>query len=203
MRRLPKSSSVPGFGRGGAVDTGLIPASADKAMIVGFSGHIPGSQARSWRWVGKTFSHGLGAQTVENFAKREQIEGVATVGSPKKAPVATPDEHKEAVGYSNPDVVSGYSGHIRQGKSELTSGCSFQQGLSNVMKGSASAPNLPRAQYAGDCRPIGSFGQPQLPRVRYTPIAGYSGHVHGLIARNIVGRSYADTIQQARQGNVH
>ena len=31
-----------------------------------------------------------------------------------------------------------------------------------------------------------------------SPISGYSGHVRGLVARNIVGRSFVDTVDEVR-----
>jgi hypothetical protein len=156
-------------------------------IVAGYSGHVPGKETASWRWVGKPWSKGInhggkfssGGSTFENFNPGG--------GSPPMDPSGRPEPTDSIGGRMFSDVpgTQGWSAPHLAAQSWRATGLGFQgyeQGSERGLRKAYSTPS-------------GAFYEREA---RFAPCSGYSGHVRGLVAKNIVGRSFADTINEAR-----
>jgi hypothetical protein len=136
---------------------------------------VPGKEAASWRWVGKPFLKGI------NHAGSLASGGSTFENFYPHGPPPGDDKLRDLLGYANPKRVVGYSGHVPNvaNQSWRATGFGF------------AGPSVPKFSMT-----------PVLEHVRQQPISGYSGHVRGLVARNIVGRSFTDTVEEAKNSTL-
>lgn len=182
VKRMPRSESEPGNLVTVADKFPLRHEPSSTRIMAGYSGHVPGKETASWRWVGKAWSKGInhggsfssGGSTFENFnpgggggmpTRPEPTDsiggpGFAQSGHPGTMPKHLAAQSWRATGYG----FNGYGTRMagRQGAQE-------------------------------------AFVERDA---RFAPCSGYSGHVRGLVARNIVGRSFIDTVDEARNSHL-
>lgn len=176
VKPIPRSDSEPNLLVGEADKFPLKHEPTNTRIAAGYSGHVPGKETASWRWVGKPWNKGInhggslasGGSTFENFHPG---------GMP---PSGRPEPTDSLGGGSIPGYHQGAMPNHLAAQSWRATGLGFNgYGTDRGLKKAYSTP---------------------IGEVRHHPISGYSGHVRGLVARNIVGRSFVDTVDEARMG---
>lgn len=153
-------------------------------VAVGYSGHVPGHVAAPWRWIGKPYIRGVNFnETFDNPWNQEVLKELGAQGPSSINPHLPRAQQPWAQPNNNVGVKGIVPGRMMQSYASWGStGTNWQQ---HLPMGMDTFRNQNMAFRNRDAR--------------HQPISGYSGHVRGLVARNIVGASFVETVHEAKR----
>jgi hypothetical protein len=188
VKPMPKSNLPPHLATDESLTTiadkfPLLHEPTTTRIAAGYAGHIPGKETASWRWVGKPWSKGVnhggplssGGSTFENFYPGGMGRSAS---QPGRYPEPT-------------DSIGG----------PMPGGMTQNASVPNHLAAQSWRATGSGFQGYGTGRGVGVRKEEQFMDrdARFKPCSGYSGHVRGLVGQNIIGRSFAETVAEAKQ----